>query len=94
MARTSRRSARHLIDEIQANGPGFRFFQAVRLLALSSNATANDKTAIPAGLRFGSALSLAFQPSEITAVAKRLRDPDFERRLRGRYDRRFFAPEP
>lgn len=71
MACTSRRSTRHLIDEIQANGPGFRFFQAVRLLALSSNATTNDKTSIPADLRFGSALSLAFQPSEITAVAKR-----------------------
>ena len=64
MASTGRRSARHLVDEIWASGPRFRFFQAVRLLALSAG-----KAAIPASLRFGSPLSLAFQPSEIIGLA-------------------------
>ena len=71
MASTSRRSARHLVDEIKANGPRFRFFQAVRLLALSSESTTDAHPQLPARLRFGSALSLAFQPSEITSVAER-----------------------
>ena len=71
MASTSRRSTRHLVKEIKANGPRFRFFQAVRLLALSSEKTAGGRAAIPAPLRFGSSLSLALQPSDITEVTER-----------------------
>ena len=67
MARTERRSARHLIDEIEADGPRFRFFQAVRLLALSTGEE-NARAPIPTTLRFSSPLSLAFQASEICAI--------------------------
>lgn len=70
MASPGRRSPRHLIDEIRADGPRFRFFQAVRLLALSA-AKAGGTPAIPATLRFGSPLSLAFQASEISGVETR-----------------------
>jgi type VI secretion system protein ImpH len=70
MASPGRRSARHLTDEIRADGSRFRFFQAVRVLALSA-AKAGSKAAIPATLRFGSPLSLAFQASEIAAVEAR-----------------------
>lgn len=70
MASPGRRSARHLVDEIRADGPRFRFFQAVRLLALSIT-QAENKAAIPASLRFGSPLSLAFQASDIAAVTSR-----------------------
>lgn len=61
MASTDRRSARDLIAEIGADAPRFRFFQAVRLIAL-----ANKDQAMPATLRFGSPLSLSFPASEIT----------------------------
>lgn len=67
MASPGRRSARHLGDEIRADGPRFRFFQAVRLLALSTTNT-GSKPAIPGALRFGSPLSLAFQASEISGI--------------------------
>lgn len=70
MASTGRRSSRHLVDELLAEGPRFRFFQAVRLLALSTGDTGN-KAAIPDSLRFGSPLSLAFQASEISSVESR-----------------------
>lgn len=70
MARPDRRSARHLVDEILAEGPRFRFFQAVRLLALSTGAE-NTKAPIPASLRFSSPLTLAFQASEIASVRAR-----------------------
>jgi len=66
MARTDRRSARHLIKEIGNDAPRFRFFQAVRLLALS--APERDTATIPQALRFGSPLSLAFPASEILAA--------------------------
>lgn len=70
MASPGRRSTRHLVDEIRSDGPRFRFFQAVRLLALSVT-HAGSKAAIPPTLRFGSPLSLAFQASDIAAVASR-----------------------
>lgn len=67
MARPDRRSARHLIEEIEADGPRFRFFQAVRLLTLSASEK-NARASIPKAIRFSSPLSLAFQASEIGAV--------------------------
>ncbi|MFT3849461.1 MAG: type VI secretion system baseplate subunit TssG [Propionivibrio sp.] len=67
MARADRRSARDLVREIESDGPRFRFFQAIRLLALSADEK-RDKAAIPATLRFSSPLSLAFPASEIHTV--------------------------
>lgn len=72
MARPDRRSTRHLAEEIRKDGSRFRFFQAVRLLALSASKT-GDKEPIPATLRFGSPLSLAFQASDIANMAPRQR---------------------
>ena len=70
MARPDRRSARHLGEEIESEGQRFRFFQAVRLLALSSG-DEQSKAPIPASLRFSSPLTLGFQASEIAGVAVR-----------------------
>ena len=70
MARPDRRSARHLGEEIESEGQRFRFFQAVRLLALSSG-DEQSKAPIPASLRFSSPLTLGFQASEIASVAIR-----------------------
>ena len=70
MARPDRRSTRHLDEEIESEGQRFRFFQAVRLLALSSG-DEQSKAPIPASLRFSSPLSLGFQASEIASVAVR-----------------------
>lgn len=68
MASPSRRSHRDLIRELVADGPRFKFFQAVRLLGLGR---ADDQEgAIPPELRFRSLLSLAFPPSEITRVER------------------------
>jgi type VI secretion system protein ImpH len=67
MASSSRRSARNLIAEIQANGPRFDFFQAIRLLALSQK-KGNRTSSLPESLRFGSPLTLAFPASEILQV--------------------------
>ena len=67
MARTDRRSTRDLIKEIEADSPRFRFFQAVRLLALGAGEE-NSRAPIPKALRFSSPLSLGFQPSEICKV--------------------------
>ena len=72
MASPDRRSDRHLIDEIRQDGSRFRFFQAVRLLALSSR-QGDRKDPIPATLRFGSQLSLAFPASEILGLMPRQR---------------------
>ena len=74
MASPGRRSARDLVREIEDGAPSFRFFQAVRLLALSSASLRDDETqgpTIPTGLRFSSPLSLAFPASEIVAVNER-----------------------
>lgn len=71
MASTDRRSARDLIAEICNDGPRFRFFQAVRLLSLSAPAGTGSTGDIPARLRFGTPLSLAFPASEILDVQTR-----------------------
>jgi len=73
MARKNRRSTRDLIEEITKDGSHFGFFQAVRLLALSSNES--EVVAIPSNLRFGSPLTLAFPPSEIVDMQARPRIP-------------------
>lgn len=62
MAGTVGRSARDLIGEIRRDGPGFEFFQAIRLLAL---AEPQAGAALPAALRFRTPASLAFPASEI-----------------------------
>lgn len=70
MAGTDRRSTRDLIEEIGKNGQRFRFFQAVRLLALSARGE-GQASPIPRGLRFGTPLSLGFPASEILDVVVR-----------------------
>lgn len=70
MASPGRRRPRHLTDELLTEGPRFRFFQAVRLLALSTGGP-GPKPAVPPRLRFGSPLTLSFQASEIAAVGPR-----------------------
>lgn len=74
MASPGRRSARDLIDEICADGPHFRFFQAVRLLALAQG-TREKEPGVPAQLRFGSPLTLSFLASEIVEVRARQDGP-------------------
>lgn len=69
MASTGRRSTRDLIAEIAKDGPRFRFFQAVRLLALAE--PDRNGSALPARLRFGTPLSLSFPASEILDVQAR-----------------------
>ncbi|HEY0846745.1 MAG TPA: type VI secretion system baseplate subunit TssG [Noviherbaspirillum sp.] len=69
MASSDRRSTRDLIAEISSDGPRFRFFQAVRLLALS--ASRQGTSGLPAGLRFSTPLSLSFPASEILDVQAR-----------------------
>jgi type VI secretion system protein ImpH len=66
MASPHRRSARDLIAEIGEDAPRFRFFQAVRLIALSAK-----ERSVPPALRFGSPLSLSFPASEIAGVQYR-----------------------
>jgi type VI secretion system protein ImpH len=58
------RSARDLTEEIGRDGPGFQFFQAVRLLALAQ-ARGN---VVSRTLRFRTPASLAFPASEILDV--------------------------
>lgn len=65
MAGSVGRNARDLIAEIESEGSAFKFFQAIRLLALSY---ANDGDALPHGLRFRTPASLAFPASEIMDV--------------------------
>ncbi|HEX7646506.1 MAG TPA: type VI secretion system baseplate subunit TssG [Noviherbaspirillum sp.] len=64
MAGTVGRNARDLIEEIESEGSAFRFFQAIRLLALSHA----DGGSLPRGLRFRTPASLAFPASEILEV--------------------------
>ena len=66
MASPDRRSARDLIAEIGDQAPRFRFFQAVRLLALASK-----EPSLPAGVRFSSPLSLGFPASEIVDAQRK-----------------------
>lgn len=68
MASPGRRSHRHLDDELREEGPRFRFFQAVRLLALNNKAGSKKKP-LPGNIRFVSPLSLSFPASEIAGLA-------------------------
>jgi len=64
MASASGRSPRDLDAELRADGPAFRFFQAVRLLALSME-QGETRAAVPPSVRFTTPLSLEFPASEI-----------------------------
>lgn len=70
MASPGRHRPRNLRAELRRAAPEFRFFQAVRLLALSAGGE-GAKAAVPPGLRFGSLLSLSFPASEIAALEAR-----------------------
>ena len=67
MAATRRGSPRDLIGELRRSPQKFRFFQAVRLLALAEPAARRRGTGVPADLRFRTPASLAFPASEITS---------------------------
>lgn len=67
MASASGRSPRDLSAELRADGPAFRFFQAVRLLALSME-QGEARAAVPPGVRFTTPLSLEFPASEIQGM--------------------------
>lgn len=69
MATTRRGSPRDLIGELRQSPGQFRFFQAVRLLALAEPAAEHSRTGLPANLRFRTPASLAFPASEITRLA-------------------------
>jgi type VI secretion system protein ImpH len=69
MASTRRRSARDLVEEIRALGFRFDFFQAVRLLGLSSRRTRPHP--LPSSLRFSTPATLGFPASEIVDVRER-----------------------
>lgn len=84
MASTNRRSTRDLIDEISRDGPRFRFFQAVRLLALSANKN-GTAASIPDSLRFVTPLSLSFPASEIVDVRPDHVSPSQEDSSRSEY---------
>jgi type VI secretion system protein ImpH len=66
MASPSRRSDRHLTEELKSHGPEFGFFQAVRLLALGKGG--RKRPPLPEKVRFESLLTLAFPASEIHAL--------------------------
>lgn len=72
MASQVGRSARDLIAEIGCEGPGFRFFQAVRILAQAQ--TGADT--LPPALRFRTPASLAFPASDILDVQSTGPAPD------------------
>lgn len=65
MAGTVGRNTRDLIAEIESEGSAFKFFQAIRLLALS---LPGDGDVLPRGLRFRTLASLAFPASEIVEM--------------------------
>jgi len=69
----SRRSNRNLNDALKAQTPRYRFFQAVRLLAL--NQSTLDKKhgngGLPANLRFRTPATLSFPASEIDQLIAR-----------------------
>lgn len=67
MAATRRDSPRDLIGELRRSPQKFRFFQAVRLLALAEPAARRRSTGVPADLRFRTPASLAFPASEVTS---------------------------
>ncbi|MCB5197547.1 type VI secretion system baseplate subunit TssG [Deefgea salmonis] len=66
MASSSRRSPRHLENEIHADPSPYRFFQAVRILSLSAKQRREKRSLLPEKLRFRTLANLAFPASEIT----------------------------
>lgn len=69
MASPSRRSPRHLEQELLANPSEFRFFQAVRILGLSAKKRGERRGVLPEKLRFRTLANLSFPASEITRFA-------------------------
>lgn len=77
MAGTRGRSARDLIRELCDDAPRFRFFQAVRLLALETRRRGGKRHgALPAGLRFRTPASLSFPASELLSCRPSASDAD------------------
>lgn len=70
MASASRSSGRDLVHDLHARTPRYRFFQAVRILALCHRRV-NGSAMVPSALRFRTPASLAFPASEIEAYAHR-----------------------
>lgn len=70
MDRASRPSGRDLVDELRAKAPRYRFFQAVRVLALCQRRNAGN-TVLPSNLRFNTPATLSFPASEISTVEPR-----------------------
>lgn len=69
MARPKRQHDRDLIGELLADAPGFDFFQAVRLLALSRRAgSAGGGSSNLPELRFAALLSQAFPASDVHSL--------------------------
>lgn len=69
MASPRRGCDRDLIQEINRDGPRFAFYQAVRIVA-----SAGERCALPATLRFRTPATLAFPASEVARVT--IREPD------------------
>lgn len=69
MVATRRGSPRDLIGELRRSPDKFRFFQAVRLLALAEPIASRRGGGVPGNLRFRTPASLAFPASEITRFA-------------------------
>jgi len=66
MASAFRRIPRDLIEELEQDAPRFKFFQAVRLLALTARHYGGRRRALlPKGLRFRTIASLSFPASEL-----------------------------
>lgn len=72
MVAASRGRPRDLIGELRRSPQRFRFFQAVRLLALADPDSRRPDSPLPANLRFRTLPSLAFPASEITAMGELL----------------------
>ncbi|WP_027469746.1 type VI secretion system baseplate subunit TssG [Deefgea rivuli] len=66
MASPSRRSPRHLEEELLANPTSYRFFQAVRILGLTAKKRGERRGPLPERLRFRTIANLAFPASEMT----------------------------
>ena len=66
MAAAVGRSSRDLTGELAADASGYEFFQAVRLLSLTARRTGDlSSDELPPRLRFRTAASLSFPPSEL-----------------------------
>lgn len=76
MASTSRRSTRHLEQELLANPSEYRFFQAVRILGLSAKKRGEHRHALPQNLRFRTLANLSFPASEITRFSPSKQDAE------------------